>query len=137
MSNYLFYDYATSTVGKVKEGAIEYDSYPTIQQYLNQKCMENGSSYAGRKQSFQYLTKQKKFVPILISYHPLEIYFPIESVKSPKCIWINYNEIIYIEYKEKECIIYFKDQTLYICKYPQRIKNTMIHIKRFLILSND
>ncbi|MGM9947101.1 competence protein ComK [Floccifex sp.] len=132
MSNYLYYDYAKSCVCKVKEDGIEKNEASSIHSYLNQKCLEKGSDINGRKHSFSYLTKQKKFIPVYIS--STEIYFPITSISNPEVIYINYFEIKSIETKEKTCIIYFKDNTCFTCQNPKRIQSIVSHIQRYLLM---
>lgn len=137
MSNYMYYDYQISKICMIQEDKKEYSTYPNIIQYLNIQCLQNGSNYQGRKESFQYLTKQKKFTPIVVSLIPLCIYFPTESYKSATCKWINYANIQTIQYKEKECTIYFIDHTSLICSHPKRIENSMVHIRRYLLLKSN
>ncbi len=137
MANYMYYDYQVSKICMVKEDVKSYHKYNTILHYLNEQCLQNGSNYQGRKESFQYLTKQKKFIPIVISIYPLCIYFPTDSLKEAKCKWINYAQIQSIQYKEKECTIYFKDHTSLTCYHPKRIENSILHIKRYLLLKTN
>lgn len=132
MSNYLYYDYAKSCVCKVKEDAVETNKATSIRSYLNQKCLEKGSDINGRLQSFTYLTRQKKYIPIYIS--STEIYFPITSISNPEVIYINYFEIKSIESKEKTCIIHFKDNTCFTCQNPKRIQSIVSHIQRYLLM---
>ena len=136
MSNYLYYEYTRSMVCKVKEDHKEYEKYPTIQRYLNIQCLENGSTMRGRQDAFQFLMKQKKFTPVLISIHPVLIYFPTEAKDNPNCVWINYMEIEHVKYEKKKCTIYFKDHTQFISYHPKRIQNSMILIKRYLLMLN-
>lgn len=137
MSNYMYYDYSTSKVAKVKEEGVEYEKANNVQSLLNVKCMQQGSSLEGRKKSYSYLMNQKKFVPIVVSVDPIEIYFPTSSSNDPECKWINYDSIKQIKYKKKTCTLIFKDNTRLECLYPNRIKENMHTIYRYLKRFND
>lgn len=132
MSNYIYYDYKTSQIAKISEETIQYEKNPSIKSYLNKKCIENGSTLEGRKQAFSYLMNQKKYIPIVISVDPIEIYFPISSTKDPNCIWINYNAIKKIQYNKKTCTLTFKDNSRLYCLYPKRIQKIIHQIYRYL-----
>lgn len=132
MPNYFYYNYLTSKICEVKEDESTYVSSSNMNTYLNALCLENGSTYLGRKEAFRYQMRQKKFTPIYVSKDIL--YFPTESLKNPNCVWINYHEIESIEYKEKACNIFFKDHTCLVCLHPNRIHNSVRLIQRFLRL---
>lgn len=132
MSNYLYYDYAKSEVCKIKEQEAQYIPSRSIHSYLNNECLKHGSNLQGRKQSFQYLIHQNKFIPIHVSNN--EIYFPIEATSNSTCIYVNYFEIDHYESNKKTCTIYFKDHTCLVCQNPKRIETIIQHIKRYLTM---
>lgn len=134
MSNYIYYDYMTSSVCKVKEDSIESSYSTSLQSYFNQQCLLNGSSLKGRQASYQHFIPQKKYLPIPISKE--EIYFPNEATNHSSCLYINYFEIQSIEYKEKTCIIHFKDNTCLTCQNPKRIQSLIQRIQRYLLILN-
>lgn len=132
MTNYIYYQYDSSHVAKVKEDTIEYEKATTIHNYLNKECLKYGSSLQGRKESYTFLMHQKKYIPILIRLEPLELYFPTGPKKDPNCTWINYAAIESIQYKKKTCTIHFHDHTCLTCSNPNRIKENMHAIYRYL-----
>lgn len=130
--NYFYYQYATSQVCCIQEDKKKYITNSSNHHFLNTKCLENGSTLSGRKEAFKHHTNTHKFIPIVVSLDPLEIYFPTKAQKDPECIWINYASIHHIEYHNKKCMIYFKDHTSLECENPERIKNTLHQIYRYL-----
>ena len=132
MPNYLYYDYLHSQVCLVSNQSIQTKPFKSIPSYLNTLCLENGSSLQGRKESFQYLLNQRKFIPIFVSEN--EFYFPIENTSSSTCLWVNYQEIENVFYTKKTCTIQFKDHTCLKCNYPKRIQMIRKHIFRYLLM---
>lgn len=132
MTNYLYYDYLTSKVCKVKENNRTYESVVNIKTYLDYQCIEHGSTLAGRKKAYQVKMRQKKFVPIFVNPHL--VYFPNKSQKDSTCIWINYFEIDYVEYKKERCIIHFHDHTSLTCSHPMRIRHIILCIEQYLLM---
>ena len=88
--NYLYYEYKSSTVCTVTEDEKLYYKSLSTQNYLNEKCLLNGSTLKGRQEAFVYQMKVKKYIPVVVSISRKEIYFPNKSKKAHDCIWINY-----------------------------------------------
>lgn len=130
--NYFYYEYAQSAVCKVKEDEKEYQCARSSSSYINEQCLNHGSTMEGRKEAFTYQMNVKKFVPIVVSLHPVEIYIPTTSKNDYDCKWINYANIDHVEYEKKKCTIYFKDHTLLECENPLRIKKTIKTIFRYV-----
>ncbi len=80
--NYLYYEYKSSTVCTVTEDEKLYYKSLSTQNYLNEKCLLNGSSLKGRQEAFVYQMKVKKYIPVVVSISRKEIYFPNKSKKS-------------------------------------------------------
>ena len=59
--NYLYYEYKSSTVCTVKEDEKLYHKSLSTQNYLNEKCLLNGSTLKGRQEAFVYQMKVKKY----------------------------------------------------------------------------
>jgi len=59
--------------------------------YINELCVENLSTYLGRKTATSEKYKVKSVVPIYVD--DVTLLFPTESVKNFDCVWINYHEI--------------------------------------------
>lgn len=130
--NYLYYDYATSSVCKVKEDIQEYVPDSSIHHFLDHLCILHGSTLEGRRDAFRILMNKSRFIPIVVNQNPHEIYFPIKSLKDPTNIWICYENIEgFIEHK-KTCTIVFKDHTCLECEHPQRIKDNIRAIRRYI-----
>lgn len=134
--NYFYYEYNNSSVCKVKEDEKEYLPTSSTKKFLNNLCLEHGSNLQGRKEAFMYQMNIKKFVPIVVSLHPVEIYIPTMSLESSECRWINYSKIDKVIYEKKKCTIYFKDHTLLECENPERIKKTIKTIFRYLQMNS-
>ncbi|MBB5183886.1 competence protein ComK [Catenisphaera adipataccumulans] len=130
MPNYFYYDYARAAVCEVRKDTANHVPAVNAMTYLNQLCLEHGSTLEGRKAAFRYKIKQRKFTPIYVSTSM--IYFPIESTRHASCKWVNYAEIEDVDYKEKRCTIRFKDHTSLTVENPQRIRATMHHIWCYL-----
>ncbi|MBR3350385.1 MAG: competence protein ComK [Solobacterium sp.] len=62
--------------------------------WLNEKCLDNGSSLRGRTDAFCELLKVRQKPAALISEVSGEIWFPTLSPKQNDCVWIRYDEIL-------------------------------------------
>ena len=130
--NYFYYEYAQSAICQIKEDEKEYRYARSSNSFINEKCLNHGSTLQGRKEAFMYQMNIKKFVPIVVSLHPVEIYLPTTSKSNYECIWINYANIDHVEYEKKKCTLYFKDHTLLECENPQRMKKIIKMIFRYI-----
>lgn len=128
MTNYLYYDYATSRVCKIQEQTKTYEAASSLDSYFNQICIEHGSTMEGRKKAYSIIMNQTHFIPIVIDTYPHWIFFPISAKNDPNNIWICYENIEYIEYKKKTCTIHFLDHTCLTVEHPKRIKTLMQQI---------
>jgi comK protein len=130
--NYLYYEYKSSTVCTVKEDEKLYYKSLSTQNYLNEKCLLNGSTLKGRQEAFVYQMKVRKYIPVVVSISRKEIYFPNKSKKAHDCIWINYANIKDVTYFESTCTITFHDGSKLDCEHPKRIQQTLKQIFRYL-----
>ena len=73
--NYLYYDYATSSVCKVKEDIQEYVPDSSMHHFLDHLCILHGSTLEGRRDAFRILMNKSRFIPIVVNQNPHEIYF--------------------------------------------------------------
>ena len=71
--NYLYYEYKSSTVCTVKEDEKLYYKSLSTQNYLNEKCLLNGSTLKGRQEAFVYQMKVKKYIPVVVSISRLTL----------------------------------------------------------------
>lgn len=104
----------------------------STQNYLNEKCLLNGSTLKGRQEAFVYQMKVKKYIPVVVSISRKEIYFPNKSKKAHDCIWINYANIKDVTYFESTCTITFHDGSKLDCEHPKRIQQTLKQIFRYI-----
>lgn len=112
----------------------------SIFHYLNSLCLKNGSSLEGRKKSFSHITKQKKFVPVLVKEKPFILWFPTSSSKDYTCVWVAYHQIQKISYTKQKALICFYDGEILQLEHPKRIKNILTNIFVFqaaLLSQND
>ncbi|MBQ0065818.1 MAG: competence protein ComK [Firmicutes bacterium] len=135
MIKYMYMDYTTNSLLQSFESNVSRIPKTSVIRYLNEKCMEQGSSIEARKTYFKEKMGVHKFIPIVISNE--EIYFPISNVKEYDCIWVNFFAIKNIAYIKKECIITFCDNTSLVSKYGKRIEHTMRSIYRYLHLYSN
>ncbi|MCF0105397.1 MAG: competence protein ComK [Holdemanella sp.] len=133
MFNYIYYDYESSKIACVYANRKEYLTYPSISSYLNQLCIKNGSTLKGRTEAFKKLTGARKFIPVFVSDDI--IYFPTASLKACDCLWIRYEAIHHVEYKEKTCILFFKDATRLLYKNGNRMKGIFQSIQRYKLIT--
>ena len=106
---------------------------------LDEWCLKSGSSFEGRKKSFQYLTKGRQKPAILISERTQEIFFPLYGLNSEFNIWLSYLEIFachQVEYNQTE--IQFNDGTKIIVDINRRtIQNQLKRCRTFLDALNQ
>ena len=90
--NYLYYEYKSSTVCTVKEDEKLYYKSLSTQNYLNEKCLLNGSTLKGRQEAFVYQMKVdcRKILNIHASYQVL--YDTNESKKIHSCCCIHFKK---------------------------------------------
>src|SRR5690606_13361775 len=60
---------------------------------IKRGCLENFSTYEGRRDSVTHLTGYKRKVPIPISVHRNIFVFPTHGVKDLDCCWIFYHQV--------------------------------------------
>ena len=132
MTNYLYYNYANSSVCKVAEEQIEYEPCSSVHRYFDQECLRHGSTLKGRKTAYANQMNQKQYIPVIVQEKPHCIYFPIKPLDDPKNIWICYEKIDFVTYNKKTCTIHFKDHTCLECEEPHRVQKQMRQIFRYL-----
>ncbi|GGA91609.1 competence protein ComK [Ornithinibacillus halotolerans] len=84
---------------------------------IKRGCLENFSSYEGRRDAVTHLTGYKRKVPIPISVHRNIFVFPTHAVKDLDCCWIFYHHVeSIVEQKPniKQSVILFKDGSEFI-----------------------
>lgn len=77
--------------------------------YLDDLCMNHGSSMNGRKTAFCKLTGAVQKACIMISERSQEIYMPLLSDQNPENIWVLYQAIVSVRKSEKGCTVVFEN----------------------------
>lgn len=130
--NYLYYEYKSSTVCTVKEDEKLYYKSLSTQNYLNEKCLLNGSTLKGRQEAFVYQMKVKKIYSCCCIHFKKGDLLSQQIKKAHDCIWINYANIKDVTYFESTCTITFHDGSKLDCEHPKRIQQTLKQIFRYL-----
>ncbi|MGC4379364.1 competence protein ComK [Fictibacillus sp. Mic-4] len=60
---------------------------------IKYNCVENGSSYEGKKEGTRQLTGLKSLLPIAVCEQHDIYMFPTASPKNPECIWLSLSHI--------------------------------------------
>lgn len=105
---------------------------------INEWCLENGSTFEGRKKSFQHITKCTQKPAILISERSQAILFPLYGLKSEFNIWLSYQAIFAVhqaEYNQSK-IVFTNDSALYVDNNRRTIQNQMKRCAQFLEILN-
>lgn len=105
MWDYLYYDYLHSSVCLCSKHQTQRIHASSLASYLNEICLQHGSTLQGRKEAYAHLMHQNKFIPVLVSLSPLLFYLPDSSLHDPALRWISYEqieEIIPVSVKNRE-----------------------------------
>lgn len=124
LCDYLYYDYAKSAVCLKSESSSIWQKAASLQSWLNAACLANGSTLEGRRRAFTHLMGQRKFIPVLVSLDPLELYLPDAAIHDAGIRYLSFGEIASIDpvrtegktgafgsrkAEENRCRITFKD----------------------------
>lgn len=106
--------------------------------YLNDLCLQHGSSLSGRTASFRQLTGAVQKACVLISERSQEIYMPMLSEQNPDNIWLLYSAVVSVRKSDSGCKILFSDGTMrdLDCD-PRVIRLQMKRCHEFLNQIND
>lgn len=94
---------------------------------VKESCMNNGSTYEGRKMAARRFIGTVHKVPIAIS--PLIYLFPTTSPENPHCIWIAYDHVIGYKKGELNCMTiveFSNNQLIPIPISPSSFKNQLV-----------
>ena len=92
----------------VKNEINEYSLNSGIKKYLNKLCMNNLSTFDGRRKAIMSLLKQKDNVPIYID-NDIFVY-PTKALREFDMVYINYCEVLsYKEIGYKSTLVIFKN----------------------------
>ncbi len=123
----------------VKDEKNEYSLNSGIKKYLNKLCMDNLSTFDGRKKAIISLLKQKDNIPIYIDNNIFV--YPTKALREFDMMYINYFEVLsYKEVGYKSTLVIFKNlEYLVINVNVKRIEKQHKRIKKiteYLGLSN-
>ncbi len=102
--------------------------------YINNLCINNISTYEGRKQAAKKMLKRNKLVPIYINKNI--ILFPTSSIRILDMYFINYLKIINVYEQGKTSIIYFTDGTSLTVSIPKKNIVSMMKLCEQLLTNN-
>lgn len=83
----------------------------TVLHVLDTMCLQNGSTWEGRRKAAEWNLNIHRRIPVLVSESYKDIFFPTKGFKHVECIWINYRAIYKIERRKKGSRIIFLDQS--------------------------
>lgn len=87
---------------------------------IQRGCLDNFSSFAGRRESIQHLTGFSRKTPIPISIYRNIIAFPTHAFKNWDCCWIFYNHVdSIVEKLPNQSVILFKNGNQVTVEVPK------------------
>lgn len=104
-----------------------------LKQYINYACIDNLSTYDGRRKASEIILKKTSILPIYVTSK--KVLFPTKSLRKYDCIFVNEREILSVkEWGVKQSIITFNDLSNIIAnvscnKIKKQIKRIKIIIK--------
>lgn len=100
-------DSATSIVYEIEDEFVVKKSCFSI---LKDSCLFFGSSFDGRVESTKTFLACKMKVPIVIEESKNMIFFPTNSIKNVRCIWISYKNLLkYCRNDKNSTLLCFKN----------------------------
>lgn len=129
---YLLYEKYPHVYALSEQGVNCYQDVHCIK-LINTWCIQNGSSYEGRKVACQKVCGIHQKVPILLSEKSKDLLFPLSDVRKDECIWLNYRAILSMKTKQGNTNIMFEDgTTINLHKDIRGMKRQMMICKMFL-----
>ncbi len=83
----------------------------TVLHVLDSICIQNGSTWEGRRKAAEQNLNVHRRTPILVSERNKDIFFPTKGFKHMECIWINNRAIHKVERRERGSRIVFLDDS--------------------------
>ncbi|MFS0673648.1 competence protein ComK [Ornithinibacillus sp. 179-J 7C1 HS] len=111
-----FTDYQTIAIETDKNLHIKKTPFEIIER----GCLDNFSSFEGRRNSITHLTGFKRKTPIPISVYRNIYAFPTHALKDRKCCWIFYHHVeVIVEVTLEQSVILFKNGTQVVIDVPR------------------
>lgn len=79
----------------------------SMRQFIDQWCMQYGSTSEGRRITCAKRLGIHQKIPILISERTKDILFPTRNIKDSTCVWVNYQSIDYVKKRDQHTQLYF------------------------------
>ncbi len=112
---YLNYEWKNSRICINTDQGKEYRTSRSISAFLNNRCIQEGSTLEGRREAFAQVMTARKHIPILTSIRRRELFMPFGLCSSPETIWINLAAIKdYHQEENKTCILFINGESLLI-----------------------
>lgn len=106
--------------------------------FLNDLCLQHGSSLEGRRTSFKALTGAVQKACVLLSERSQEIYMPLLSDQNPDNIWLLYHAVMSVKKAERGCAVLFADGNRKVFPVdPRVVRLQMKRCAEFLNKIND
>ena len=103
----------------------------TAMRIIDESCKFFGSSYEGRFYGTKTMTGITHKSPIIVEESRKIIFFPTNSPRVSKCIWISFNNISSYDGDGKDCIIQFScGKNLYLHSSYAIIDNQILRSTR-------
>lgn len=110
-----------------------------ILKIINESCIFYGSNYQGRKEGTKSLISETYKLPIILKENRLIVIFPLNNIKGPKSIWINYTNILsYHKISNSKVLVRFiggKSLVFHISYYT--FHNQISKCSRLIIIYNN
>lgn len=124
----------------INEVSKEYEvSDVGIKRILEDSCSFYGCSYQGRKNGTKTLLNENYKLPIILKENDLLIFFPLNSLRSNKNIWINYSNIkSYHQISKSKVLVEFKNGHQHTFNVSYYIfHNQILKCSRLIVIYNS
>lgn len=133
-ADYVSYDYLHGCVILHAQKASRQDPARSLHTWLNLRCMQGGSSLAGRREAAASLLGARKHLPVLVCANPLEIWIPCPDEGGETSCYLNFSRIACIEpvgkAQKNRCRICFADGLSLERTGRRQIERILIYAKR-------
>ncbi|WP_230268236.1 competence protein ComK [Allobaculum fili] len=138
LADYIEYDYLHSCLLLHFQDQVVREKASTINAWLDARCLQAGSSLQGRKEAAAFYLSARKFLPILVSLSPLEVWVPLLPQKDPKRIYCSLANILSLEpsgdAQKNRCRIRFRDGLLLEGLERKRTERILVQAYKFILM---
>ena len=105
---------------------------------MDYSCQYFGSSYEGRVDGSKKMIGYNYKVPIIVEESEELVFFPINMIESPKCIWISLKWYDYVKEENNKTYIYLKNgRKIQTLASKNSIENQVLRASRLLYILNE